>query len=284
MEQAGQWRLDLGALMMPDTIAGNRHAAGIRGELHLERERAGGVLSLLYAAGERPGADDVARLLEGPTPSSGQGARISHRPAADVGWLELLASGLTFEVSGLTPAEPQAPPSAVHLFGLSDDIRATALDAVSVAAGAHLAEGATMLPVVRVMLGLCARLVALGNVRAISWQPAQSWMEPDYFARMITGWIEGGAFPALGLTTLERTADGGLESRGLDFFIGQELRFEAQDGEAMASAAKLAVRVIDFLVRHGGVRELTTIPGSDGEMLLAEPSHDGKVVSVWRGA
>lgn len=47
-----------------------------------------------------------------------------------------------------------------------------------------------------------------------------------YFSRAVGGWQAGGAFPAPGLIGIERTYDGGAESDGLFYFVGQELRIE----------------------------------------------------------
>jgi hypothetical protein len=240
-------------------------------------------LSLLYAAGERPSAADLARLLDEPVGDPGQSARISHQPDESEGWLELLASGLTFDLSNLAPAASVLPTPASHFFGLPANISGTKLEAVTLAAGEHVAPGVTMLPVVRVMCGLCARLTSLGNVKAVCWQPAQSWMEPAYFKRIIATWLGGGAFPALGLTALEQTPEGAFQSRGLAFFTGQEVRVDARNGEATAVTAKLAIRLIDLLVRHGRVREAFDIPGRDGGSLLVEPVLGGEIARVSRG-
>lgn len=269
---------------MPDTRgAAARWLPRIAKGSYLKVERAGGVLSLLHAEGQRPTADDIARLLDEAAEPPLPAARISHRPDGDEGWLELLASGLTFDISGLRPAAPVVPEPALHLFGLSGDVRDLALEGVLLAPGQHVASGAAMLPVVRVMNGLAARLASLPDVKAVCWHPARSWMEPGYFIRIVTGWLGGGAFPALGLTALARTADG-LESSGLDFFTGQELQIAAREGEPPAATAKLAARVIDLLVRQGPLCEAIAIPGPDGEALLAEPGADGRIVKVRRGA
>lgn len=234
-------------------------------------------MSLLYVAGDRPGASDVARLLDQPAATSEQAALISHRPEEDEGWLELLASGLTFDISGLTPAAPRLAPAPAHLFGLPPETRDLTLEAVTISPGEHVASGAAMLPIVRVMCSLGARLASLGNVKGICWHPALSWMEPAYFARVISGWLAGGAFPALGLTALGRSSAGGIESEGLAFFVGQELLIDPRAGETPAATAKLAVRIIDLMVRQGPVREAMRIPGPDSDALLIEPSSDGVV-------
>ncbi|MFD2136398.1 hypothetical protein ACFSLT_16960 [Novosphingobium resinovorum] len=101
------------------------------------------------------------------------------------------------------------------------------------------------------MMGLAANLALELPVRAVGWAPAQTWMEPRYFCRSVLNWLGGGAFPALGLTALLQAEDGSLASRGLAHFTGQEVQLEGRRGEAAADTVKLAVRVIDQLVRRG---------------------------------
>lgn len=242
-----------------------------------------GVLSLLYAAGHRPCAGDVERLLQEPARPGTQGARISHRPPNGEGWLELLASGLTFDMVGLDPAAPARVPLHDHFFGLPEAIATDDLQPVSLLPGEHISSGAAMIPVVRIMAGLAVRLAAVPGVKAVCWTPSASWMDPGYFGRIVSGWLNGGAFPALGLTALERTADGGVESVGLDFFIGQELRVEARPGEDPPATIKLAVRMIDHMVRHGAISAQEALKGPDGEAMLAEPTPDRRMVRLWRG-
>ncbi|HMP57067.1 MAG TPA: hypothetical protein PKD92_10905 [Novosphingobium sp.] len=238
--------------------------------------------SLLFAAGTRPGVAEVERLLQTAPPANLGSARISHRPADDEGWLELLASGLTFDLAGLAPAPPAPLPRAVHRFGIGDDTAGKVHEAVSLLPGEHIMAGSAQVTVVRVMAGLAARLVGLGGVRAVAWHPAASWMEAGYFTRVVAAWLAGGVFPALGLTAFESTADGGIESVGLAFFTGQELRVEALAGEARADTVKLAVRAVDMLVRHGPLADRFTLIGPSGEPLVVEPDAGGKVLRLWR--
>lgn len=240
-------------------------------------------MSLLYVAGERPGADDVARLLDGPANAAGSAARVSFKPDKDEGWLELLASGLTFDISGLSPAPIQPAPPAAHLFGLPPETRDLALESVMLSPGGHIASGVTMLPIVRVMCGLAAGLTSLGNVKAVCWHPAQSWIEPAYFTRAISNWLAGGVFPALGLTALRQLADGGVESVGLGFFTGREVRIDKRIGESGGDTARLAIRMIDLMVRQGQITDDgASLSGPDGEELLVETPREG-VVRVRRG-
>lgn len=210
-------------------------------------------------------------------------ARVSHRPNGDGGWLELLASGLTFDLSGLAPGEAARHPSARHFFGLHEQADSFNLEAITLKPGPHVAAGAGMIPLVRVMMGLALLLARTTAVKAVCWHPAGCWLDPGYFSRVIDAWLAGGAFPALGLTAIVRAPDGGVESDGLDFFTGQELRVEPRRGEASADTVKLAVRMIDYLVSSGKLNESRKLVGPDDEALLAEPSRDGRRIKLSRG-
>lgn len=237
---------------------------------------------MLFAPGSRPAAADVERLLEATLPGRPQIARISHRPLANDGWLELLASGLTFDLRGLSPAEGASVPLFRHGFGLAPGQQSLECEAVALEPSVHVASGAAMVPVVRVLAGIAEVLCGLDTVCAVCWNPAASWMESGYFVRLVRSWLAGGAFPGLGLTGIERTGDGGIETDGLAFFTGQELRVEPLAGEAPADTVKLAVRTIDLLVRHGHVDSSYNLTGPAGEGLQIVPDPGGRLLRLWR--
>lgn len=209
-------------------------------------------------------------------------AQISSQRGRAEGWLEILGSGLTFDLMGLDPGEALPAPPARHFFGLPRDANNFEFEGIMIMPGPHLAGAGGMLPVMRTMAALASALAVELGALAVCWEPAGSWMDVQYFARVVEGWGKGGAFPALGLTGIERTQDGGVESDGLAFFIGQELRVEAGRGEAAADTVKLAARVIDHLVGYGAIAKREALVGPTGEALLVEPSADGKHVQVWR--
>lgn len=253
-------------------------------DAHLDTLQADSGLCLLFAAGTRPSVEDVERLFAEAGQRIGKVARISSRRGMAEGWLELLASGLTFDLTGLIPGAAMPRPRARHFFGLAPQVAEGEFEAISLLPGPHIAGGEAMLPVIRIMAEVASALADGFACKVVCWQPAGCWMDSGYFARIAEGWSDGGAFPALGLTGIERTQDGGVESDGLAFFIGQELRVEARRGEGAADTVKLAVRVIDHLVRHGPLAAREELTGPDGEALLAEPSADGRFVRLWREA
>jgi hypothetical protein len=240
-------------------------------------------LSLLFAIGDRPSADDVARLLAS-SAFAGTRPRISHQPEASEGWLELLVSGLTFDLAGLVPAEGTALPPAEHQFGISFDLAQFRFEAITITPGRHIAGGGAMMPVARTLIGLAAGIAQPLPVKAVCWHPAHSLIEPGYFNRMVTNWLSGGHFPAQGLTALRPHEKGGYQTFGLDFFSGQELRIEVQADEPLETANQFASRIIDHIIRNGPLTSLYQTEGASGKTILAEPIQGGSVVRVWRNA
>ncbi len=233
------------------------------------------VLSLIFAEGQRPDAQAVAALQQ--PGGEGLGFAISHCPPPEAGWVELLARGMTFDCRGLAPGAGASIPPSGTLLGLD---QAPAGQALALMPGPHLAEGRGLLPVVRVLAGLGAALAELPGVRAVCWNPAGSWMAPDYFRKVVFDWLGGGAFPALGLTTLHRELNGAMVSHGLELLIGQELRFEPDAELSPAQVARIAVRMIHELIERGPLAEAAEFDGPQGEPLLAVPVRDGTQLRV----
>jgi hypothetical protein len=257
-------------------------AAGQHDDVHVgSGTSSGACLSLLFRKGERPEAEAIARTVE-TAREGGLVASVSYRPDPAAGWLELLASGLTFDLAGLSPLGPAPAVEVYQAFGFDRPCAVAELEAVQLVPSGHILSGAGLLPVMRTMMGLAANLVLHLPVAAVHWGAAQTLMEPRYFSRLMLNWLAGGAFPSLGLTAFSRAPDGSIGTRGLAHFTGQEMQLEASLHESDSDTARLAVRVIDHLVRHGGIAQAQTI-GQGSDALLLEPSKVGKLVLVWRG-
>lgn len=254
-----------------DTIAHN-------GDSNSGRRQAG--LSLLFASGTRPDADAIVALASGAREVVSFG--ISHRPAEHPEWLELLVLGLTFDLHGLVPGVSAHVGPVAHGFAVQPaDL--CGLDAVTVQPGPHLAAGGTLLPVVRAMAALGCELARLPGVQAVTWDSAQTAMAPDYYRRSVGGWLNGGAFPGLGLTALVRSAEGAVESRGLALFIGHELQLEPIPGEAPADAARYALRLIHLLVSNGPYPSGPGL-GPGGDALLCDYIDNRSILRIRRVA
>lgn len=241
--------------------------------------KAHAAISLLYAAGQRPGMAAIEELMN--APGAGMAARISHRPDPADGWVEMLVNGLAFDLRGLDPAEPATAAAVRHVYGFDPTPCIDGLECVALVPSPHVAAGGRLAPVVRAMVELAANLALHSRAEAVIWQPAQTLMAPDYFSRVVLNWLSGGPFPALGLTALTPMEDGHVVSQGLSHFTGQEMQLEAGAGTSRADSVKLAIRVIDHLVRHGSLEAVSVIEAGP-HMLLAEPSHAGRRVCVSR--
>ena len=248
-------------------------------------------LSLLFAAGCRPEAESIRQFAESHSgfsisfdpASEGEGAP---SPSAESGrhWLELLTSGLTYDLVGLAPGAPAEAPPRTHAYGLPTDPDDEAvMEALTIRPGPHLQGGHSLLPVVRSLAALGASLAEIEGVEAIAWHPARCRTGAAYFREAVLRWIEGGVFPSLGLTALALNPDGGMHSEGLALFTGQEVRIEPELTKERTQGAKIGVRLIDYLVETGRVEHAQRIAGPDGSPLRLEPSANGRFVRVWRG-
>ena len=259
------------------------------------------VASLVFSSGGRPDAQAVRDLAERDgqfaislEPGASGAARTTDQnetpegasdDAQDEGrgvWIELVANGLTFDLTGLAPGNGAALPERRHQFGLPPDFPMTGLEAVQLVPGPHLAGGHMLLPVLRTHALLAVRLAALPHVRAIVWHTAGSWNSPEHFCTHVTRWIDGGAFPGLGLAALVPTAEGGIVSEGLELFIGQEMELTPDLVEDRPTAARTALRLMHWLVENGSLTKGEILTGPSGEQLLLEPTPNRRLVKVWK--
>ena len=244
------------------------------------------VASLLFMPGNRAGVGQV-RALASTDPSfvislDPQEAAAPDAPPPPERWLELLANGLTYDLEGLSPGTPMPPPPCAYTYGVPPDLVSTPLEAISLRPGPHIAAGGRLLPVVRGLASLAAALAALPDVRAVAWHAARTWSAPDHFRGSVLRWVEGGAFPGLGLTALAPTPEGGLQSEGLVLFTGQELRLAPELAFDRAAGARLALRLLHWLVDNGRLEARAELSGPSGEPLVLEPSENRRFVGVSR--
>ena len=234
---------------------------------------------LLFAVGERPSAREIQQFSQ----SHGQFAVTLEctDPSEPDQWAELLANGLTFDMSGLAPGRAcRLPPQLDQQFGFDGTFDLSACEGVTLAPG----SGGPMIPVLRCLAWLTAELAEIGQIKAIAWPPAGSVCEPAYFRDSVTRWLGGGAFPGFGLTSLITQPDGSLRSRGLALFTGQELLLDADLAQDRTQGAKVALRLLHWLVESGKIEETMSLTGPTGDTLVLEPHEDGGIVSVWRGS
>lgn len=198
-------------------------------------------------------------------------------------WLELLTEGLTFDLSGIAPGPPSPFPDMAHRFDLPALPAAADHEAVTLRPGPHLAEGGNAMPLMRSLLGLACDMVRqFDDLLAVSWGPAGSAIGRRFFESVVSAWLDGGAFPALGLTAFVETPDHAIESTGLGFWIGQELRIEPPLSNDRVAATRLGIRLINHLVMIGGLTEDDRIVAPDGTRLVLRPARNRALINVWR--
>ena len=244
----------------------------------------------MFAQGKRPDRAAITAFV-----ARQQITRISHDPFAEDAppaealwpgqqeWIELLRDGLTFDLSGLAPGPGSAFPVIENRFDLPAMPTPEAYEVLTLRPGPHLAAGGKSLPLIRTMLALaCDMIRQFDDLAAVSWAPALSGIGRRFFESVTSAWLDGGAFPALGLTAFMETPDGALQSIGLAYWIGQELRIEPPLSADRVTATRLAIRLVNHLVIVGGLSEDDRIVAPDGTRLVLRPSRSHALISVWR--
>jgi len=133
------------------------------------------------------------------------------------------------------------------------------------------------------MLALARDLAQhFSHLGAIAWGPSRSAIGRRFFESVVTAWLDGGPFPALGLTAFEHLRDGALQSVGLGCWIGQEVRIELPLSADKVAATRLGIRLVNQLVIIGGLKQSERITAPDGTRLVMHPSRDSTIVRVWR--
>jgi len=260
-------------------------------------------LHLLFAAGKRPTRAAIKEFVKSQlavsishdpsdeTPlqlvvADGEGVRSSAELRSELRddvWVELLREGLTFDLRGIAPGQSYEFPEVEHRFDLEHAPGDFRLEALLLEPGQHLTGGETSIPVVKGMIALARDIVHhFDDIVAVVWPPSKSAIGRRFFESISTAWLEGGAFPALGFTAFRETIDGALQSVGLDFWIGQELRIEPPLSADKIAATRLGVRIINQLIIVGGLEESERIVAPDGARLVMRPSRNRKFIRVWR--
>lgn len=139
------------------------------------------------------------------------------------------------------------------------------------------------MPVVKAMIALARDLVHhFDSLEAVVWPASRSAIGRRFFESVTTAWLDGGPFPALGLTAFRETIDGAMQSTGLDFWIGQELRIEPPLSSDKVAATRLGVRLVNQLIAVGGIEGDERIVAPDGTRLLLRTSRNGRFIRVSR--
>ncbi|QZD89844.1 hypothetical protein K3148_13785 [Qipengyuania aurantiaca] len=210
-------------------------------------------------------------------------AASSHREFADHDWLEFLLAGLSFDLLGMAPGPYMNLPQDAQAIGFDSGFDPHSGEALALVPGPHIADDASSLPIVRAWLQLACDLVEkLGRVEAVCWGPARLVTPASMFLAGVRGWLSGGPFPALNLVATESAEDNRVQSRGLDYLIGQEVLLDATLSDDRIAAAKLLARLAHRLTGEGAVQDVRQLALEDGSAFVLTPSQSGTVLEVSR--
>ena len=116
-------------------------------------------------------------------------------------------------------------------------------------------SGACKFPaMLRTMTGIAAQIAALEGAAAVGWTVSGTVCGAGFFSRVAGTWLDGGAFPAMVLVALQGNGEGGLVTKGLEPFGGQEVWLDLAP-LPMPEQAKIAIRMVDHLVTEGPVTD-----------------------------
>ena len=253
---------------------------------------------LLFAPGKRPdrhafhkfaaARSDVA-ISHDPSEaqkSEGNSPDMLSKPAtealAENGWLELLSDGLTFDLRGLSPGHGVSIPEIRHYFDFPEDAEIGAADALVLVPGPHLEGSQNVLPVMRGLMALvCKLLQNFEAIRGVVWPPSFAAIGRRYLESTVSAWLDGGPFPALGLTAFTETTDGAVQSVGLSHLIDCELRIEPPLSHDKIAATRLGVRLVNQLILMRGIEGEEQVVAPDGSKLTLRQSDNRRFIRVW---
>lgn len=248
---------------------------------------------MLFSPGDRPDREQLLEAVEDmplaaithdpaehPPGSSLDGEGDGRRPGE---WLELLQSGMTFDLLGLSPGPSVASPAIAHRLACDAHFDPADHEAIALVPGPHLADGANSLPIVRAMLDLaCGIARRIVGVRTICWSPARSAVAMPMFCQSVEQWLGGGPFPALGLTSFSLDERGAMRSEGLAHFLGQELSIAPELASDRIAATRLGARLVHDLVARGRLESPREFIAEDGLGFLLSPSENASQIEVRR--
>lgn len=193
------------------------------------------------------------------------------------GKLEIVHDGFCISVA------TDGPVSAAtrQAFGLAVDALVDA-KAMTLAVAAPANDDTLPLAAIRAATRAALAICAVGDCLAVGWNPANSVMGRDYFARVAGDWLAGGSFPALGLASLSVAADGTMGSLGMAPICGQELVIASIQGMSDADRAKIAVRMMDHMAKGGAITRPLTVEVDGFGTFAIKPDTNGEKIYLNR--
>ncbi|QQN74131.1 hypothetical protein [Croceicoccus sp. YJ47] len=117
---------------------------------------------------------------------------------------------------------------------------------------------------------------------AVGWARARTAMGVGYFRSVAQSWLDGGAFPALGLTALHLDENGVMQSVGVRALTGWEVAVAPAPGMSHAQQAKVATRFIDHIIRDGLSEDESGVEIDGMGKFRVQPRRDYNIVYLLR--
>lgn len=228
---------------------------------------------VLWFANAAPDAATISKAL-GEEGEAFSRARGNEGASAE---MEIVHDG--FDIAVGTGAPVSA--AARHAFGIAPDALVAA-QAMTIAVAGPSNDDATPLAAIRSVTRAALAICETGQCLAVGWNPANSVMGTEYFARVAGDWLAGGSFPALGLASLAVQADGTMHSLGMASVCGQELVIASIAGLSDADRAKIAVRMINHMATGAAITQALTVEVDGFGAFEIRPDANGEKVYLNR--
>jgi hypothetical protein len=217
----------------------------------------------LATALRRMGLDPAAAAPTGNAPTDYNGARYEIRLGAQRVCIGLAAEPLVDE-SCCDPATLWAGSVATPI-----DAHASATLMCRPAWGALADRVADS----REFCKLAVLLIDMLGAQQIYWSPARLWSDAVAFRAAVAEMLVSGMPPLLHLLAFQDMPGGGLATRGLAFFAGQDLHLVADGGLDRKDAIRRLARLALDIMVHGAIRAPRRFRGlADGEYLRVGPA------------
>ena len=250
--------------------------------------RSSGALLIHFAANRVPSAETVRDALQAADgvslsidrSSSPDGAQSGDDRDVDPGFIEVVGSGVSADLTGfVTPAAAERnAASTTYPRADSDPIREPeSFGALALSPGPHLSG-----PVMNasILKTLCRMALALGRelpgTVGYGWSDGATFHFPDAFGDALANWEEGGRFPVDLFVGFRSDLDGGLSSRGLHVFTGQEIRLDPPLVADPSEGRRLAARLAEQLIPIGKIDGTQQFTLPDGRIITLERSLNGR--------
>jgi hypothetical protein len=134
-------------------------------------------------------------------------------------------------------------------------------------------QQADRIAVSREFCKLAVLLVDLLGARHIYWSPARLWSEAAAFRAAVAEMLVSGMPPLLHLLAFQDMPGGGIATRGLSFFAGQELHLVDGAGLDRKDAVRRLARLALDIMVHGPITAPRRFRGlTEGETLRVGPA------------